>query len=200
MSKREVYGFEIPEGYDWVAVDGDGEVVAFKEKPYLEDESIVWKTYNTGMIYALGFPSGNQSVDFKNSLVYVPDLHPKQSNTEPQDLACFKQVADVIGEESAEIELEKVIKSGVDITTTSETIDNTFIFSETPQGSEFWWDISNGHLPEQYKQHVVTDTTTNTTSLEHLKEAMCEAVGNEQWDLGWDILKVIREHYGKGSV
>ena len=200
MSKREVYGFEIPEEYDWVAVDGDGEVVAFKEKPYLEDESIVWQTYNTGMIYPLGFPSGNQSVDFKNSLVYVPDLHPKQSNTEPQDLACFKQVADVIGEESAEIELEKVIKSGVDITTTSETIDNTFIFSETPQGSEFWWDISNGHLPEQYKQHVVTDTTTNTTSLEHLKEAMCEAVGNEQWDLGWDILKVIREHYGEESV
>jgi len=81
MSKREeVYGFEIPEGYDWVAVDGDGEVAAFKEKPYLGDESSVWLTYNTGMTYILGFPSGNQSIDFKNSLVYVPDLHPKQSN------------------------------------------------------------------------------------------------------------------------
>ena len=206
MSKREVYGFEIPEGYDWVAVDGDGEVAAFKEKPYLEDEdkSNVWLTYNTGMTYLLGFPSGNQSVDFKNSLVYVPDLHPKQSNTEPKDLACFKQVANVIGEESAEIELRQVIKSGRHINKTVDDISRSFNFDETPQGSEFWWDIFNGDLPAQYKQHVVakttTDTTTNTTSLEHLKEAMCEAVGNEQWDLGWDILKVIREHYGKESV
>jgi len=202
MNKREVYGFEIPEGYDWVAVDGDGEVVAFKEKPYLEDESIVWQTYNTGMIYPLGFPSGNQSVDFKNSLVYVPDMYPKQSNRKPQDLPCFKQVADVIGEEAAEIELEKVLiyTNGCVGNTKAENVLYYFVFGETPQGSEFWWDIFHGHLPAQYKQHVETNTTANTTSLEHLKEAMCEAVGNEQWDLGWDILKVIREHYGKEGV
>ena len=209
MSKREVYGFEIPEGYDWVAVDRDGEVVGFKDKPvFLEECGGSWMVPSTDT----HLPS-DITVDYKefgtledylqtespHSLIYVPDIYPKQSNTEPRDLACFKQVANVIGEEAADIELEKVIKSGRHPNKTVDDISRSFNFDETPQGSEFWWDIFNGDLPAQYKQHVETNTTTNTASLEHLKEAMCEAVGNEQWDLGWDILKVIREHYGEES-
>jgi len=39
----KAYGFDVPEGYNWVAVDEDGEVYAFIEKPELQSSMTVLK-------------------------------------------------------------------------------------------------------------------------------------------------------------
>ena len=64
----------------------------------------------------------------------------------PRDLKCFKQVADVIGEEFAEYELQRVI-DGVGITCNEITVSNSFMLSESPQGEIFWILIRRGKNP-----------------------------------------------------
>lgn len=69
----------------------------------------------------------------------------------PQDLGCWKQVADVIGEERASIELQKVIDSGcTSLSASGNNIFEAFIWTETPQGLDFWWQIDegNGNIPD----------------------------------------------------
>jgi len=68
----KAYGFDVPEGYNWVAVDEDGEVYAFIEKPELQcmrDGSGIWNnTFNTQCkaIGELGyFPT------YKDSLIEI---------------------------------------------------------------------------------------------------------------------------------
>jgi len=56
----------------------------------------------------------------------------------------FKQVADVIGEEQAEIELQKVIDYGIGFDDEEDvSITSAFIFHESPQGFTFWSEISD---------------------------------------------------------
>jgi hypothetical protein len=67
----------------------------------------------------------------------------------PRDLKCFDEVAHVIGESGAEIELYEVINSlserGID--TTAEDLEMTFTWGSTPQGYNFWRAIHEGILP-----------------------------------------------------
>lgn len=83
----------------------------------------------------------------------------------PKDMYCFKQVAAVIGEERAEIELQKVLNNTSQIELTTEggftenslkvcDLWNCFDFDGSPQGWDFWWDINEYKndkiaLPEQ---------------------------------------------------
>lgn len=57
----------------------------------------------------------------------------------------FKQVAEVIGEEAAEIELQRVIDSGCLFTATCDSDDLwcAFTFSRTPHGLAFWAEIAD---------------------------------------------------------
>ena len=64
----------------------------------------------------------------------------------PRDLKCFKQVADVIGEEYAEYELQRVI-DGVGIAYNDNKVSHSFVLSESPQGEIFWILIRRGKNP-----------------------------------------------------
>lgn len=60
-----------------------------------------------------------------------------QSKLNARDLACFEQVARVLGEVQAESELQQVIDSGVDVDI-EEDMFKAFIWSESPQGHPYW--------------------------------------------------------------
>lgn len=71
----------------------------------------------------------------------------------PRSLGCFRQVADVIGEEAAEIELQKVIDhDGTVWLDTSEMLVDAFGWNNTRQGCAFWDMIDDGLLPEGYQK------------------------------------------------
>lgn len=72
------------------------------------------------------------------------------SKLHPIDLACFERVANVIGHDAAVYELQSVLDSGVDID--KEVYIFGFIWRYTPQGHEFWRDISMGTIPIEYSQ------------------------------------------------
>ncbi|AUR85706.1 hypothetical protein NVP1079O_62 [Vibrio phage 1.079.O._10N.286.45.E9] len=64
------------------------------------------------------------------------------------ELKCFGQVADVIGKAQAEIELFKVVGIGEGCNFGDEKyINGAFYWDKTPQGFDFWLDISNGFNP-----------------------------------------------------
>lgn len=69
--------------------------------------------------------------------------------TKPKDMFCFKEVASIIGEEQAEIELGKVIKDFYGFgmysyeTLISEKLINSFPWSSSPQRAGFWCDIDD---------------------------------------------------------
>ena len=77
----------------------------------------------------------------------------KPKKLTPRSLRCFQQVVDVIGEESAEDELQKVIDDPEDLIgndSDQDRTDWTFVFSETVQGIDFWSSIMAGEIPEGF--------------------------------------------------
>lgn len=70
----------------------------------------------------------------------------------PRSLGCFQQVADVIGEEAAEVELHRVIDCPKDLIVddAGESLIEAFLWDDTPQGSSFWGAIDYGLIPEGY--------------------------------------------------
>lgn len=68
-----------------------------------------------------------------------------------KNLRCFKQVADVIGESRAQIELFKVLTysdpDDLDFDDDQVYFDMVFIWCVTPQGHDFWSDINAGINP-----------------------------------------------------
>ena len=55
-----------------------------------------------------------------------------------RDLKCFKQVADVIGEEFAEYELQRVIDCDDCKISAKGGLDGSFIWDNSPQKRDFW--------------------------------------------------------------
>lgn len=106
---------------------------------------------------------GSLMIFYAEGLLEVVDFLMKERETstednsleglKPQDMECFKEVAKVIGEEEAKVQLQKVIdsfdekeqygyydfKSGILI--------NSFDWENTPQRYTFWDDIYNGVKP-----------------------------------------------------
>lgn len=76
--------------------------------------------------------------DISEDLESAPeaDLAPN-TPTKARDLACFEQVAGVLGEAQAESELQQVIDSGVDVDI-EEDMFKAFVWSESPQGHPYW--------------------------------------------------------------
>ncbi len=61
-------------------------------------------------------------------------------------LKCFGEVAAVIGEKRAKLDLFKAVHyKGVDFC--DGLLGQSFYWAETPQGSEFWSDIDDGVNP-----------------------------------------------------
>jgi len=69
-----------------------------------------------------------------------------------KSLKCFEEVARVIGEESAELELGKV-----SCLMSISSIISAFIWKDSPQGHSFWVKISRGESP--YGQPNTPDPT-----------------------------------------
>ena len=71
----------------------------------------------------------------------------------PRSLGCFQEVADVIGEDAAEIELQRVIDSGIieDLSCIeTKEVSGAFTWVSSPQGQAFWDAIDDGVKPENY--------------------------------------------------
>ena len=70
------------------------------------------------------------------------------SKIKVSELKCLGQVADIIGKAQAEIELLKVVGVGdkCDFDDYPE-LDGAFVFDDTPQGSDFWFDVMDGINP-----------------------------------------------------
>ncbi|CAH9012003.1 conserved hypothetical protein [Vibrio phage 199E37-1] len=60
-----------------------------------------------------------------------------------KDLAVFKVVAGVIGNDNAKVELDKVIKhDGCFVLSEEASVWGAFAWEDSPQGHEFWSDIA----------------------------------------------------------
>lgn len=112
----------------------------------------------------------------------------------PTDLACFNEVADVIGYDAAVDEMQKVMDSGIEIIDDSRLF-MAFKWSETPQGDVFWRSIHCGHIPEGYTAPVAAtlDEAPKFADLSKLHQEhflkLIEAVGYPPEDathVDWD--------------
>ena len=67
-------------------------------------------------------------------------------------MGCFKQVADVIGEDQAAIELARVIdykNASINLRESEKSISAAFCTEATPQGYMFWFCIKIGEDPNE---------------------------------------------------
>lgn len=67
-----------------------------------------------------------------------------------KQLKCFKQVADVIGEDNAQVELLSVLYTDRCWVQDKEDIIDSLVWHESKQGWEFWDDIDDGVIPDKY--------------------------------------------------
>ena len=64
------------------------------------------------------------------------------------NLKCFNQVAAVIGPAKAQIELFRVVNYGEEVIfSDAEDVFDSFVWRNTPQGSDFWRNIDRGETP-----------------------------------------------------
>ena len=64
------------------------------------------------------------------------------------NLKCFDQVAAVIGPAQAQIELFKVVSCGEEVGfSDGDYVLNSFTWCRTPQGFNFWCDVTDGVNP-----------------------------------------------------
>lgn len=82
----------------------------------------------------------------------IKDAPEEQPKLTPRNLACFEEVAKVIGEEGAEKELQEVIDVDPDIIgeTFDKPLDEAFTWSKSPQGYKFWRLIDDNKPPKGY--------------------------------------------------
>jgi len=69
-----------------------------------------------------------------------------KSEIDVKNAKCFKEVAEVIGEEAAEKELKKVADACSDFDS-DFSLASAFVWKDTPQGEDFWCDIQCGYFP-----------------------------------------------------
>jgi len=117
------------------------------------------------------------------------------TNLTPRSLGCFEEVANVIGEDAAEYELQRVI--GCDLVGEDwrerKTIA-TFIWSDTPQGGGFWFSVNDGEYPENYQPPKAQPKENTMIKPEDLKSGMlvelssgrlCIVIGEHLYDEDW---------------
>jgi len=106
----------------------------------------------------------------------------QETEMKPEDLKCFKEVADVIGHEGAVKELQVVIGSNLNDLDPHKELWDSFIWSNTPQGFDLWDNIDKGVVPEPYKSSsneqqepdssVISDNTLEETFVETQEEML----------------------------
>ena len=90
----------------------------------------------------------------------VPEPAQEQPKLTPRSLGCFQEVADVIGEENAEVELQKVIDSEDTVwDEPDQDLIQSFIWGTSPQGDDFWRSVFNGQVPEELQTKAQPKST-----------------------------------------
>ena len=92
-----------------------------------------------------------------------------KSEIDVKKAKCFEEVAEVIGEEAAEIELQKVVEAGIEFYA-GDYLRSAFGWITAPQGGDFWADVHEGTLPEGYK--VPLPSEDKPTAYDIVKMAM----------------------------
>lgn len=78
----------------------------------------------------------------------------------PQNLGCWQQVVNALGEERAAVELQKVIDTPAALLDhNAKSVSVAFIWVNTPQGIDFWRYVEKGHYPDNTtkNEEKVTD-------------------------------------------
>jgi hypothetical protein len=82
---------------------------------------------------------------------WITDPEDKAERESPvTEWACFQQVADVIGQEAAIEELEKVLEAGVQVNKRN-TLALAFNWGNSPQKINFWSKIDQGFTPKEHQ-------------------------------------------------
>lgn len=127
------------------------------------------------------------SIEYGESNLYQKPDKPwnfsQEAKMKPEDLKCFKEVADVIGHEGAVKELQVVIDTvGVVYLKEGEALSSCFYWRSTPQGESFWESVDRGIVPEPYKsssnEKKEPDTTLEETS-KKVKDELVEQIRSE---------------------
>ena len=131
------------------------------------------------------------------------ELISEVSNLTPRSLGCFEEVANVIGEDAAEYELQRVI--GCDLVGEEwrerKTIA-TFIWSDTPQGSGFWFSVNDGEYPENYQPPKAQPKENTMIKPEDLKSGMlvelssrrlCIVIGDYLYNEDWACISFVSD-------
>lgn len=113
----------------------------------------------------------------------------------PQDLGCWQQVVDVIGEDRASEELQKVIdikdSQGKFWSEGDELLD-AFQWDLTPQGHSFWEKIEEGKSP--YTEEIIPVATES--SVENIQALLGTAYAKDiSVYITVDSVKVYWKHY-----
>lgn len=96
---------------------------------------------------------------------------PEEPKPTPRDLACFDQVANIIGEDKAEQELGVVVDGGFyddEDRLKKALLIRAFCWGKTPQGGRFWSYIYDGFNP--YKESRIDVIGQNGNDGEHYAE------------------------------
>lgn len=92
----------------------------------------------------------NDDTDIENCKTSLEENIDMFNLQDPKTWQCFKEVADVLGEDQAEYELKKVLLVDLDTLLTEGCLSVAFEWSEAPQGYMFWKNVNNGTKPENY--------------------------------------------------
>ena len=127
----------------------------------------------------------------------------------PTDFDCYGELAGIIGAEKAAIELSRVIESGIDVRL-NEGISGAFIWRDTPQGEEFWVDLTriawqegeermnniaqngnDGHYSETPKPDVIEHGDNNKYSRK-IKTIVVDGIDHDIYVDVYDVLTAFK--------
>lgn len=99
----------------------------------------------------------------------------------PEELGCFEQVKDVLGELGAIEELQKVIDSGVTIHSERASLVSSLTWDSTQQGWDFWYEVSEGRVPKGYEppsstKEIIAATGITPEQMDKIKDFIVQTV------------------------
>lgn len=99
----------------------------------------------------------------------------------PEELGCFEQVKDVLGELGAIQELQKVIDSGVTIHSKGSSLASSFTWDSTQQGWDFWYEVSEDRVPKGYEppsstKEIIAATGITSEQMDEIKYFIVQTV------------------------
>lgn len=120
-----------------------------------------------------------------------------------RQMECFDKVAKVIGVASAIEELQKV-EDEANIDYFSNRLIGSFVWEESPQGHQFWYDVNMGVVPIDYDRESIKQNTKNITEIVIDKILNCDlespapdeeaSLYQQGWERGLiDAVHIIRQ-------